>query len=61
MEVADIAGKECIVSDNKNSYFEILETSVDTDNKYRYYAYVHDLNNNYILKVNDEEIILSNQ
>ena len=61
VEVADIAGKECIVSDNKNSYFEILETSVDTDNKYRYYAYVQDLNNNYILKVNDEEIILSNQ
>ena len=61
VEVADIAGKECIVSDNQNSYFEILETSVDTENKYRYYAYVHDLNNNYILKVNDEEIILSNQ
>lgn len=60
VEVADITGKQCMVSDNRNSYFEILETSVDTENKYRYYAYVHDLTNNYILKVNDEEIILSN-
>ena len=61
IEVADTDGRECIVNDNQNSYFEILETSVDAENKYRYYAYVHDLNNNYILKVNNEEIILNIQ
>ena len=61
IEVADIAGTECIVSDNQKSYFEILETSVNTEKKYRYYAYIHDFNNNYILEVNNEEIVLSNQ
>lgn len=61
VEVSDIDGKECKVSDNQNSSFEILETGIDGKNKYRYYAYIYGLNENYVLKVNDKEIILNNQ
>jgi hypothetical protein len=61
VEVTDIDGRECMVSDNQNSNFEILKTSVEGEDKYRYYACVHELNENYTLRVNGEEIILSNQ
>lgn len=59
VEITEIDGKECEVSDNQNSYFEILETSVNSEKTYRYYTYVHDLNENYVLQVNNEEIILN--
>ena len=61
VEVMDIEGKECKVSDNQYSCFEILETYVGGKKEYRYYAYVRDLNENYILDVNDEKIILNSQ
>ena len=61
LEVTDVDGKECKVTDNQNSSFETLETDIDGGNKYRYYAYIRGLNENYVLKVNDKEIILNNQ
>lgn len=61
LEVTDVDGKECKVTDNQNSSFETLETGIDGGNKYRYYAYIRDLNEKYVLKVNDKEIILNNQ
>ena len=61
VEVMDIDGKECKVTDNQNSSFEILEIDVNGNKQYHYYAYVCGLNENYVLDVNNEKIILNNQ
>lgn len=61
MEVTDVDGKECKVTDNQNSSFETLKTDRDGENKYRYYTYIRDLNRNYVLKVNNKETIFNNQ
>lgn len=61
VEVTDVDGKKCKVTDNQNSSFEILKTDRDGENKYRYYTYIRDLNQNYVLKVNNKETILNNQ
>lgn len=61
VEVTDVDGKECKVTDNQNSSFETLKTDRDGENKYRYYTYIRDLNRNYVLKVNNKETILNNQ
>ena len=61
VEVVDIDGRKCKVSDNQKSYFDILETHVNEDIKFRYYTYINGLDENYILKVNDEEIFLNGQ
>lgn len=61
IEVKDIDGEKCEVHDNRNSYFTIFETDVNEGNQYYYYAYVHGLNENYILNVNDRELRLNNQ
>lgn len=58
VEVENINGERCVLSHNRDSDFVVIEEKSNKKSIYRYYTYVHNLDENYIIKVNGKEVYI---
>jgi len=56
VEVEEIKGNTCEIKDNEDSCFQESKYTVVNETRYRYYAYVPGIDDNYTLTVNGKDI-----